>query len=327
MGSLSGSRKQYANILRIDELIRLGNYPSVKDLAEVTELSERQVLRILKDMKEEYQAPIEYDKKHRGYCYLLDGYSITDISLDENESFALQVCNDFVSRVFSGSKLFYKLQKGISSLLRRAELFDNEEGKALATRIHFATNMHPMQFSFLRSQKDFEDILYNAVKNGQLLNVSHWQEDPDGEVILIEETCLPLMLIMHEDFTWVLFSIKKEAFFIDFTEIKLTVDSFLLHHVNSIRALNPYKNSCAKPVYIPNKISYLGDGPVGSSTTLTRDGIEKELAVTFSLSFLNLVQSKIHRVSLWYELDKESSEYKLADFFINQVLYDGKEVV
>lgn len=111
MQELSGSKKQYANIITIDHLIRRGTYPSVGRLAEVTGVSQRQVLRILKDMKEVYKAPLHYDRQRKGYCYLLDGYSVADISLDEDESLALQLCNDFIAKVFGGTQLFRRLHR------------------------------------------------------------------------------------------------------------------------------------------------------------------------------------------------------------------------
>ena len=131
MYELTGAKKQYANIIKIDDLIRRGTYPSVERLAEVTGVSQRQVLRILKDMREVYQAPLQYDRQRKGYCYLLDGYSVADISLDEDESLALQVCSDFIAKVFGGTRLFARLHRGITSLLQRAELYDQEEGRVL----------------------------------------------------------------------------------------------------------------------------------------------------------------------------------------------------
>ena len=115
------SKSQYLNVLKIDEMIRNKIYPSVKKITHELELSERQVLRIIRDIKVNYKASIEYDREKKGYCYLLDGFSIADISLNEDETFALEVCHSFITRVFGGSKIYNRLKKGLLSLQNRAE--------------------------------------------------------------------------------------------------------------------------------------------------------------------------------------------------------------
>lgn len=57
------SKSQYLNVLKIDEMIRNKIYPSVKKIIRELELSERQVPRIIKDLKVNYNAPIESDCK------------------------------------------------------------------------------------------------------------------------------------------------------------------------------------------------------------------------------------------------------------------------
>ena len=71
---ISGAKRQYMNVLKVDKLIRSGSYPSSRELSLQTELSQRQVMRILKSLKEEYNAPVHYDREHKGYCYLLDPF-------------------------------------------------------------------------------------------------------------------------------------------------------------------------------------------------------------------------------------------------------------
>lgn len=251
MYELTGAKKQYTNIIKIDDLIRRGTYPSVEQLAEVTGVSQRQVLRILKDMREIFLAPLQYDHQRKGYCYLLDGYSVADISLDVDESLALQVCSDLIAKVFGGTRLFVRLHRGITSLLQRAELYDQEEGRALADRIQLATGLNSMQFRLCRRQENFEDVLFNALKEGQLLQVSFI--DREGQ--LQRESSLPLMLVMHEDFAWLLISIKATAFAEDFTTVSLQEDSFCVRDFSGITAVSPYKDGHARPVTIANRLT------------------------------------------------------------------------
>lgn len=307
MYELTGAKKQYANIIKIDDLIRRGTYPSVEQLAEVTGVSQRQVLRILKDMREVYQAPLQYDRQRKGYCYLLDGYSVADISLDEDESLALQVCSDFIAKVFGGTRLFARLHRGITSLLQRAELYDQEEGRALADRIQLATGLNSMQFRLGRRQENFEDVLFNALKEGQLLQVSF--VDREGQ--LQRETCLPLMLVMHEDFAWLLVSIKAAAFAEDFTTVSLQEDSFCVRDFSGITAMSPFKDGHARPVTIANRLICWPAGAAGTMDTASTQGAKKGLSLGFGLSFPGLAKKGTYQVVLDYVLDDQTLEYRL----------------
>ena len=309
MYELTGAKKQYANIIKIDDLIRRGTYPSVEQLAEVTGVSQRQVLRILKDMREVYQAPLQYDRQRKGYCYLLDGYSVADISLDEDESLALQVCSDFIAKVFGGTRLFARLHRGITSLLQRAELYDQEEGRALADRIQLATGVNSMQFRLGRRQENFEDVLFNALKEGQLLQVSF--VDREGQ--LQRDTCLPLMLVMQEDFAWLLVSIKAAAFAEDFTTVSLQEDSFCVRDFSGITAMNPFKDGHARPVTIANRLICWPTGAAGTMDTASTQGTKKGLSLGFGLSFPGLAKKGTYQVVLDYVLDDQTLEYRLCE--------------
>lgn len=320
---ISGAKRQYLNLLKVDKLIRSGSYPSSKELSQQTELSQRQVMRILKSLKEEYNAPIHYDRERKGYCYLVEGFSISDLSFDEDESFALQVCYDFVARTFAGSHLFSKLHKGIASLLSRVETFDRMEGRIMAERIQLAATSNAMNFSHGRRQKDFEDILYKAIKEGVLLNVSWRREENEIE----QETCLPLLVVMHEDFTWVLFYVKATAFSADYQSATLNLDSFGIKHFSSITAVNLYRDSHGKNVCLPNKISFTAQGAVGTVDNPTPEGRQKGLLFGFNLSFSCFKKDGCYQVILYYVLDEKSFEYKLEeDYLLNSVLYEGQDI-
>ena len=50
-------------------------------------------------------------EKRKGIV-IYDGFSVSDISLNEDETFALEVCHSFITRVFGGSKIYNRLKKG-----------------------------------------------------------------------------------------------------------------------------------------------------------------------------------------------------------------------
>lgn len=313
---IKSSKNQYLNALKIDEMIRNGSYPSVPKIMRKLELSERQVLRIIKDMKANYNAPIEYDRDRKGYCYLLDGFSISDISLNENESFALQVCNSFALKVFGGSKLFGRLYKGLSSLQHRAELFDNDEGKALADRVHFAIGTINMGYELYRKQDNFEDLLFDSIKNGQILKLTKkcWENRE-----LQQEIVLPIILVMHEGFSWLLFYLKFSAFSDDLKSVNLNLTNFGVVPFNDITAISIYKDEHAKSIYIKNKFSFPGNTAADSTSEPTLAGSceRKGISLLFTIDFPDLQDSKPYNVSIHFEVD-DAFEYK-----VNEGLLDG----
>lgn len=320
---IKSSKNQYLNALKIDEMIRNGSYPSVPKIMKELELSERQVLRIIKDMKANYNAPIEYDRDHKGYCYLLDGFSISDISLDENESFALQVCNSFAAKVFGGSKLFGRLYKGLSSLQHRAELFDNDEGKALAERVHFAIGTTNMGFELYQKQDNFEDLLFNSIKTGQILKLTKkcWETRE-----LQHEIVLPIMVVMHEGFSWLLFYLKFSAFSGDLKSVNLNLNNFGIIPFNDITAINIYKNDHAKQVYIRNDFSFPGNTAADCTSEPTMNGVceRKGIGILFTIKFPEMLDSEPYNVSIHFQVD-DSFEYKVKEEFLDGAYHSGKD--
>lgn len=318
-----GSKKQFYNCIKIDELLRNKTYPSVKRLMDELEVSERQVLRIIKDMKEIYNAPIEYDREHKGYCYLLDGFSISDISLDENESFALQVCNSFAVKVFGGSDLFRRLYKGLSLLQHRAELFDNDEGKALADRIHFAIGTTNMGFDLLQKQNDFENLLFDSIKRGQILKVTKrcWETRE-----LQQEIVLPIMVVMHENYSWLLFFLKFSAFSQDLKSINLNINNFGVIPFNDITAINTYKDEHAKKIYIKNNFNFPGNTTADSTSEPTNVGSyeRKGIRMIFTIEFPELDDCEPYNVSIHFEVN-DSFEYKVKEEFLDGAYHIGED--
>ena len=166
-------KSQFERILMIDNLIRNKEYPTTKQLSEKLELSERQIQRLVKMMMEDFNAPILKDKFHAdGFCYGLEGYSITNIAYGENETFALHVCSNIARRTLRGSNIYQKLDKGLTNLQNFAESYDTEEGAKLAERVQFAIDTNPIGHNISSNQDSFEDILLNSIKEGQLLKIS-----------------------------------------------------------------------------------------------------------------------------------------------------------
>lgn len=315
------SKTQYLNALKIDEMIRNKIFPSVAKLKCELELSERQILRIIKDMKRNYKAPIEYDKGKKGYCYLLDGFSIADISLNEDETFALQVCNSFLTKVFGGSKIYKRINAGLSSLQHRAEIYDNEVGKALANRIHFAIETKNMGLDLLSKQQDFETLLFDSIKTGQILKLTKrdWKSRD-----LKQETVLPLLAVMHEGFSWLLFCFKFSAFSADLKSVNMELCNFELIPFYEITAINIYKDEHAKPVRIKNILAFSCNTVAVNTREPGLYGCSerKGLGLDFSIQFPEIEDSEPYDVLIHFEID-DSFEYVVTEHLLDGAYHKG----
>lgn len=80
---------QFERQVDIDRRIREGGFPSVPGLAADWEVGERTIKRDIEFMRDRLHAPIEYDRRRRGYYYSEATWSMPAISLREGELVAL----------------------------------------------------------------------------------------------------------------------------------------------------------------------------------------------------------------------------------------------
>ena len=76
-------------IYRIDQEIRVGNYPSASILAEMFNVKERTIYNDYKFMIEQLDAPIKFDKLARGWYYADESYTLPPIRVRKEELLAL----------------------------------------------------------------------------------------------------------------------------------------------------------------------------------------------------------------------------------------------
>lgn len=305
---------EYLRLLKMDEMIRKGDFPSVEKIEKELEVNERTVFRYRNILIEEFNAPLKYDKKKKGYYYSIANFSINDITLNESESFALQICERFSNMIFSGSELFQNLKIGLESLKNRANLVDKNKGKETADRIQFAFDYENMTFLRQRRQSNFENLLINAIKNGQLLkfNYQYLKENENSEVIREEIKAMPILMVMHE-LRWCILLILDSAFLNNFTNIELKKEHFRIIEVNNILSINPLKTENAKEIFFENTISTTGNSI--TETSFTKNNFQKSgLYFRFSISFSSIPIS--YKIFLTANL-KENDEYEIdeEDFF------------
>ena len=61
--------RAFARLQQLHEEIRAGHFPSVRDLAACVERHPRTILRDLKALREDFNAPLTYDSQRKGYRY------------------------------------------------------------------------------------------------------------------------------------------------------------------------------------------------------------------------------------------------------------------
>lgn len=98
----------------INEQIRRHSYPSMEELLEACEskigvrFSTETIQKDIRAMKNDealgYEAPIHFNRLHRGYEYLIKDYSIENVNLSDNEYDVLENMIDILKQ-FRGSKL------------------------------------------------------------------------------------------------------------------------------------------------------------------------------------------------------------------------------
>ena len=311
-------KTQLQNLLLIEKLIKNKEYPTVEQLSLKIGHSVRQIERLIKCLKEEFNAPIEKDKNHNnGFYYKTEEYSFLDVTYDENEKLALGICSDLIKNLFFDTELYNKVDKGLSSIKNLSKTYHKNEGDNLSSRIHFAINKTYLGRDIRKRQENFEEILFDVVKEGKIVNISVKENFSNNVKIM---TGLPLFIFMHKDFSWNLFYIKKEAFSEDFKSINLTLECCDIIQISSITAINFYKNPHAKEFCVENQISSLFEGPVSPIEELGKDSIQQILSFSFFLTFPALENSPRYNILARYLIDRESFNYTLdrtsdIDFF------------
>lgn len=84
-------RVQFWRLLKIDELIREKRYPTVRSLAKEFEVSKRTIERDIEFLRDQYDAPIEYDHRKCGYVYTRETFFLKSLFLTDEELFSAAV--------------------------------------------------------------------------------------------------------------------------------------------------------------------------------------------------------------------------------------------
>lgn len=110
---------QFERQIDIDRRVRAGEYPSISELAAEWEVDERTIKRDVEFMRDRLQAPIEYDRKRKGYYYTESTWGLPAISLRETELVALLLARQALEQ-YDGLPLGEMLSHFYEQVLTRA---------------------------------------------------------------------------------------------------------------------------------------------------------------------------------------------------------------
>lgn len=85
-------------LLRMDGIIRSGNYPSVQTFIERFEMSERTILEDIEFLRKRLHAPLAYSRAQRGYFYRDKDWQLPNLPMTEGQLLALFLSVELTQR-------------------------------------------------------------------------------------------------------------------------------------------------------------------------------------------------------------------------------------
>ena len=171
----------------IDSEIRKGTYPNTHNLAEMLEVGERTISRDIDEMRNFYNAPIEYDRNHHGYYYTEESFYIKDISLSEGELFSIAL----FERMLTGYKNT-PLEDQLRSVFRKVVSCLGE--RTTIDSLYIRDDVTYIPEALVRiDAKVFNDV-FTALRTNKVMTLSY---RPLQKTTYLKRTVQPYHVICH----------------------------------------------------------------------------------------------------------------------------------
>ena len=135
-------KKQYLNglerILKIDQMISQGGYPSVEDFARVTEASIPTINRDLRNLRLKFGAEdiLQYDRIRKGFYYTQPSFRIPAMLTSEKQIVAAQLMSNLLNLI-KNTPVYKKAIEVFNSLSDNIDEDSKLNSKKLSNRILF----------------------------------------------------------------------------------------------------------------------------------------------------------------------------------------------
>jgi predicted DNA-binding transcriptional regulator YafY len=126
-----GSRvylRALTRVSRIHREVAANNFPSVAKLAEILAVTERTIKRDLAVLRDELNAPLDFDRKKKGFYYTIEGWSLPLQNLSEGDILSFFIAENALKK--SGQDA--QAQQLKTSLAKMASLLPEHVGTDLS---------------------------------------------------------------------------------------------------------------------------------------------------------------------------------------------------
>lgn len=161
-----GHFHSYQKIQSIYRIIAEGNYPSVKQIIEKTEISRRSVFRYIEYLKE-LNAPLKYNRKRKGYYFTDLHWQLPTFTLTEGDLLAFFIAEQAL-RLTGHSPQAQQLRKSLSKLAALLPMQVSVNLSTLGTNISFQT------LPFASANPQILELLTKAAINQQIVKFDYY---------------------------------------------------------------------------------------------------------------------------------------------------------
>jgi len=158
----------------IDAEIRSGRYPNTEELASKLGFTPRTIARDIESLKIDYDAPIDYDHKERGYFYTEPNFFIGSVFLSKEELETIILFDQFTKiNTREDDDYSVKFRKIIDKLL-----IDLPEKQTDSLPFSPTPGQHDFIFGgTVQIDGEINHLISTAIRNKEVIEIEHWISD------------------------------------------------------------------------------------------------------------------------------------------------------
>jgi predicted DNA-binding transcriptional regulator YafY len=313
-------------LYEIDKLISQGLYPNCSYLADHLEVHKRTVERDIERLRDLFAAPIEYDRKKKGYYYT-EPFSLPPVRLREGEAIAL----------FLGQKLLAQckgtpLEEFVENAMLKIRMLLSQEIDVSLERVVEAVSFHvdPLRGEEVEVAQNY-GILVDAMEQRRVVEMEYYSASRDAHTRRRIEPyhlrlvggawyCIAYCHNRREVRTFALdrmqsLTITEERFEIpkDFSISEYLGHSWIIERGTPTRVVIEFDSSqvphiCNKQWHHSQKLETLPDGSLRMTLTTGSLGEIMRWVLSFG-SHARIIEPEALRRQVIAELDKARRNY------------------